>query len=267
MTNTFTKNYQDGNALTESQLDTAYQTVKPSLSNLALATLGSASNEVLTSAGSNTTPTWKDIGELLTGASASDANAFFVKVSAVSSTQANLVMEAFTSISQSQAGLIVTALSSTGANNLAGNITSGISGSAITTGTISGSRLPDASTSAQGIVQLSTSFISTSTSLAATASTIRQLNRYIDGTDTVDTNAKNALFSTSSTANDTSLPLGAYVLCEDSGGPPNRNASDTVHLGSGNSTIYSYGSGSSQLSGTWRACGNTSGATLFRRVA
>jgi hypothetical protein len=47
------------------------------------------------------------------------------------------------------------------------------SGADITTGTIAAGRLPDASTSAQGVVQLSTSVASTSTTLAATPSAVK----------------------------------------------------------------------------------------------
>lgn len=50
------------------------------------------------------------------------------------------------------------------------------SGADITTGTVAAARLPDASTGAQGVVQLSTSTSSTSTTLAATASAVKAAN-------------------------------------------------------------------------------------------
>lgn len=75
MSNNFTKNYQDGQALTESQLDTAFQTVKPSLDNLALSTTGSTSGTVLQSNGNNVTPSWVTFNEVVTDNSVSAATA------------------------------------------------------------------------------------------------------------------------------------------------------------------------------------------------
>jgi hypothetical protein len=51
-----------------------------------------------------------------------------------------------------------------------------LNASNITSGTVNVARLPDASTSAQGVVQLSTSTNSTSTSVAATASSVKSAN-------------------------------------------------------------------------------------------
>ena len=62
MANTFTKNFQDGNALTEAQLNTAFTTIKPSLANMALATAGSFAFQVMRSKGSSTAPEFDDIG-------------------------------------------------------------------------------------------------------------------------------------------------------------------------------------------------------------
>ncbi len=51
-TNTYTKGYSNGAALTEAQLDTAYQTLNLDVSNTALMTTGSTDGQVLTSTGS-----------------------------------------------------------------------------------------------------------------------------------------------------------------------------------------------------------------------
>lgn len=52
MSNTFTKNYVDGAALTEAKLDTAYQSLQLDIANTALTTTGSSDGQVLTSQGS-----------------------------------------------------------------------------------------------------------------------------------------------------------------------------------------------------------------------
>jgi len=56
-----------------------------------------------------------------------------------------------------------------------------LSGSEIATGTVDVARLPDASTSAQGVVQLSSATNSTSTTLAATASAVKSAYDLADG--------------------------------------------------------------------------------------
>ena len=69
------------------------------------------------------------------------------------------------------------------AGNIAGagdNITN-LDGSNISQGTINADRIPDASTSAQGVVQLETSISSTSTTTAATPSAVKAAdNDWVD---------------------------------------------------------------------------------------
>lgn len=92
MSNTFTKTYQDGPALTEAELDTAFQSVQPSQDNLALATFDSASGHILQSAGSNVAPVW---------VSASDA----IEDSTISAAAAKKVIDAATSSTSPSIGL------------------------------------------------------------------------------------------------------------------------------------------------------------------
>lgn len=100
MSNTFTKNFQDNSALTETALDTALQTLKPSLSNLSLATQGSSSYQILRSNGSNTAPVWSDINVIManTTISSTTANKIANSITALSSTTANNIFNS-TSIS------------------------------------------------------------------------------------------------------------------------------------------------------------------------
>lgn len=63
MSNTFTKGYQDGSALTEAELDTAYQTLQLDIANTALATTGSSQGQVLTSNGSNIAASFQSISD------------------------------------------------------------------------------------------------------------------------------------------------------------------------------------------------------------
>ena len=63
--NTFTKDYQDGSTLTESQLDTGYKSLQPALDNLAVATTGSSDKDILRSNGSGNSPSWNTIDELV----------------------------------------------------------------------------------------------------------------------------------------------------------------------------------------------------------
>ena len=101
MSNTYTKQFQDGSALTEAQLNTAFTTLKPSLSNLSLSTTGSASFQILRSTGSNATPEYDDIGDILANGvmTANGANTVLENVTSVSSTQANLIGNALNSAS------------------------------------------------------------------------------------------------------------------------------------------------------------------------
>ena len=126
MTNTYTKQFQDGAALTEAQLNTAFTTVKPSLSNLSLSTTGSSAFQVLRSTGSNLAPEYDDIGDVLANGTISGANAeaFAAQLSStganaiinevdssVSSTGANSILEAATdtpNVNSSVANQIIT---------------------------------------------------------------------------------------------------------------------------------------------------------------
>ena len=112
MANTYTKTFADAVSLTEAQLNTGYTTVKPSLSNMALATTGSSANQVLKSTGNAVAPEFDDIGDILANGvmTAAGANAVLADVTSVSSTQANLIGNALNS--------------STAANNILANVTS-----------------------------------------------------------------------------------------------------------------------------------------------
>lgn len=61
MSNTYTKGYSDGNALTEAMLDNAYQTLQLDIANAALTTTGSTSGQVMTSNGSGIAPSFQTI--------------------------------------------------------------------------------------------------------------------------------------------------------------------------------------------------------------
>jgi hypothetical protein len=65
MSNNFTKDYADGQSLTETDLDTGFQTVQPSRANLALSTTGSTAAHILQSQGSNVTPEWVSLNEAI----------------------------------------------------------------------------------------------------------------------------------------------------------------------------------------------------------
>lgn len=75
MSNDFTKNYQDGTGLTEAQLDTAFQTVKPSRANLALSTAGSTTKTLLQSQGNNLTPEWVSLNTAINDTTITEAAA------------------------------------------------------------------------------------------------------------------------------------------------------------------------------------------------
>lgn len=66
-----------------------------------------------------------------------------------------------------------------------------------------------------------------------------------------------AQFDTTSSADDTDLPVGSIVMVytAGAGSVPNRNASATVYLDAGNSKRYLFTSGGSALTGTWRSRG------------
>lgn len=91
MSNTFTKNYQDGQALTEAKLDTGFQTVQPDKANLALSTTGSTAGHVLQSQGSNVTPDYVSLNDVIAD-------------TVISSTAANAIVSAADSSSTPTAG-------------------------------------------------------------------------------------------------------------------------------------------------------------------
>jgi hypothetical protein len=78
-------------------------------------------------------------------------------------------------------------------------------------------------------------------------------------------------YYTGSTANNTSFPIGSYVLASGTSGWPNNNSTVTLYS---NTNTYTTGSGSS-LAGTWRArgsavvyaCGAFNYAALYQRTA
>lgn len=131
MSNTYTKNFQDGQALTEAQLNTAFTTVKPTIANLALSTTGSSSFQVLRSTGSNTAPEYDDIGDILANGTmtAAGANAVINEVTTVSATTANLIGNAVNSSSAANniINMVDSSVSSTGANNIVNAINSSVS--------------------------------------------------------------------------------------------------------------------------------------------
>ena len=127
MANTYTKTFADAVSLTEAQLNTGYTTVKPSLSNMALATTGSSANQVLKSTGNAVAPEFDDIGDILANGvmTAAGANAVLADVTSVSSTQANLIGNALNSSTAANNILAnVTSVSSTQANLILANVTS-----------------------------------------------------------------------------------------------------------------------------------------------
>lgn len=63
--NTYTKNYADGSALTEAKLDTAYQTLQLDISNTALATTGSTTGQALISNGSGVAASFQTLSDPL----------------------------------------------------------------------------------------------------------------------------------------------------------------------------------------------------------
>jgi hypothetical protein len=92
MSNNFTKDYADGQALTETDLDTGFQTVQPSRANLALSTTGSTAAHILQSQGSNVTPEWVSLNEAINDTT-------------MSATAANRILNAANSSTTPTAGL------------------------------------------------------------------------------------------------------------------------------------------------------------------
>jgi hypothetical protein len=135
MSNNFTKNYQDGSGLTEAQLDTAFQTVKPSRANLDFSSFGSVSGNILQSQGSNVTPEWVSLNEVI-----SDTT--------VSSTAANKILAAATAITSGT----VPAAGFANLVSAARTITMSVSSSAISPGLAIKNITPFTSTSNNALV-------------------------------------------------------------------------------------------------------------------
>lgn len=143
MSNSFTKTYQDGDPLLEDDLDNGFETLQPSLPNLALATTGTSGGEVLHSIGSNLAPTWitaDALAALITSTGAdtigttmtsTGANAIFADVNASSSVSvcdaiilngeasaATALFNKITSCSVTVANIIGNAMGASGANHV-----------------------------------------------------------------------------------------------------------------------------------------------------
>lgn len=115
MANTWTKNYADGTALFESDLDDLAGTVQPSQANLAYSTTGSTANDVLVSTGSNATPSWSTPNTFAATITSAGANAILGVVSSAQASVSTLIMAQATgtaTYSASLANSIVGALSS-----------------------------------------------------------------------------------------------------------------------------------------------------------
>lgn len=96
MANSFTKGYADASALTEAELDAGFGTVQPTQANLALATTGSSANDLLTSIGSNLTPSWTSPNTVASTITAAGANAILGVVTSCQASVANLIGVAMT---------------------------------------------------------------------------------------------------------------------------------------------------------------------------
>lgn len=107
MANTTTKSYQDGDPLLEDDLDNLYENLQPSLANLALATAGSSSGDLLSSAGAGITPAWSSPDTIAANMTSTGADAIAADMT---STGANAIAATMTS---------------TGANAIFADISSG----------------------------------------------------------------------------------------------------------------------------------------------
>lgn len=116
--NTFTKNYVDGDPLLEDDLDTGFETVQPSIANMAFSTTGSASGDVLASTGSNLAPNYITPNTFAATITSTGANAIIGAVSSVVATTANLVLNSISSTSAASANIVGNAMTASGANNV-----------------------------------------------------------------------------------------------------------------------------------------------------
>ncbi len=116
--NTFTKNYVDGDALLEDDLDTGYESLQPSIANMAFSTTGSASGDILASTGSNLAPNYISPNTFAATITSAGANAIFGDVTSCVATVANLVINNISSCSSTSANIIGLAMTATAANSI-----------------------------------------------------------------------------------------------------------------------------------------------------
>lgn len=164
MSNTFTKNFQDGTAFFEADLTTALQTLKPSLSNLSLATQGSTSFEILRSNGSNVTPVWSGVSDIISNSTISAAasnNIINALSDNITSTAANEIVDSTTRTT----GTSVTGLNIGVSNTFSGTYTS------TTSTAISSSEVEITTSGRPVLVFLSNSDTSTTNSVTITGGT------------------------------------------------------------------------------------------------
>ena len=151
--------------------------------------------------------------------------------------------------------------------------------SAIISGVINIARLPDASTAAQGVVQLSTSVSSTSTTLAATASAVK--GAYDLAAGKADASHTHPYVSTNMTHGAVGSLVFAQHIASSTVNPGGTAAGSSLKptaLGyPSDGTVYGV-TYSSALSGTWRCLGYSlygdygtgqirNGATLWQRIS
>lgn len=110
--NSYTKTYVDGGPLLEADLDSGYKSLQPAQDNLAYATTGSSSGDILASTGSNAVPGWLSPDQFAATIGASGANQILSNVSSVVASIANLIIGAISSCQASVANLIIGAISS-----------------------------------------------------------------------------------------------------------------------------------------------------------
>ena len=122
--NSYTKTYVDGSALLEADLDASYKSLQPAQGNLAYATTGSSSGDILASTGSNAVPGWLSPDEFAATIGASGANQILSNVSSVVASIANLIIGAISSCQATTANLIAESVGASGANFILGAISS-----------------------------------------------------------------------------------------------------------------------------------------------
>jgi hypothetical protein len=113
MANSFTKTYQDGDPLLEDDLDNGFESVQPSVDNLALATTGSVSGYLLASTGSNLAPAFVSPDTVGANMTSTGANAIFADVSTCTTSVAFVIAQA---MDASAANLIGVTMGASGAN-------------------------------------------------------------------------------------------------------------------------------------------------------